>query len=639
MIKKRKKNKKKLSYNRHETRTKWKIYLSTLLVVLLFLAVGYKSLELQVINRDKAFRVAERQHTSSYNLLPIRGSIYDKNLRVLATNQNTKSIYINPNEIIDPKDFASKISKKLGISYKKALSLALSKKSFVWAKRLTTEETAKKIMSLELDGVNFVEEPKRVYPNSHMLGQVLGFTNIDLKGIEGIEYFFDGALAGKPRKITTKRDARGKSILNIPVDIEESTKGNDLVLTIDSQIQHIVESELQRGVKKFGAKSAMALLMDPETGEILAMSSYPFFDPNKFKNYPELTKRNLPVWYAFEPGSTLKIFLLAAALEEKIANTASRYDCENGKWKVGPKVIKDVHPHGVLTVEETLHYSSNICASKIGEKIGKESLHSYLNDFGFGDKIGIDLPGESKGKIQNLGNWGPVELATISFGQGISVTAIQLVNALSTIANGGYHMQPYIVKKILNPKGEVISEKKPKVIKRVISFDTSNTVKKVLKGVVDKGTGEMAQIEGYGIAGKTGTAQIPDTNNGGYFGDKYIASFIGFAPADSPKLTLLVLLEDPKESIYGGTTAAPIFKSIAEKVLFYMGVPTEQKFSGNSIMPNLEGKSARDILRWATEEGVEVSFKGSGYVVEQSPKPGETIKRGAECKFKLRQDI
>ncbi len=639
MIKKRKKNQKKFSYNRHETRTKWKIYFSTLLVVLLFLAVGYKSLELQVINRDKAFRVAEKQHNSSYNLLPIRGSVFDRNKRVLATNQNTKSIYINPKEIEDPKDFAQKIAKPLGVTYKKALSLALSKKSFVWAKRLAGEDMAENINSLELEGINFVEEPKRVYPNNQMLGQVLGFTNIDLKGIEGIEYFFDGALAGKPRKITTRRDARGKNILDIPVDIEQSTKGNDLVLTIDSQIQHIVDTELEKGVKEMEAKSAMALLMDPETGEVLAMSSYPFFDPNNFRKYAEINKRNLPVWYAFEPGSTLKIFLLAAALEEKIANENSKYDCENGRRKVGTKVIKDVHPYGVLTMAETLHYSSNICASKIGEKIGKEYLHDYLKDFGFGDKLGIDLPGESKGKIQNLGNWGPVELATISFGQGISVTAIQLVNALSTIANGGYHMQPYIVKKIVNPKGDIITEKKPKVLKRVISYDTSNTVRKILKGVVDKGTGGMAQISGYGVAGKTGTAQIPNPEKGGYYADKYIASFVGFAPTDKPKLTLLVLLNDPKKSIYGGSTAAPIFKSIAEKVLFYMGIPTQHEFEGNSIMPNLEGKSARDILRWATEEGVEVSFKGSGYVVEQDPGPGETIKRGIDCTFKLRQDI
>lgn len=639
MIKKKKKNQKKISYNRHETKTKWKIYLSTFLIVLLFFAVGYKSLELQVINRDKAFRVAERQHNSSYNLLPIRGSVFDRNKRVLATNQNTQSIYINPREIKDPKEFARKISKPLGITYKKALSYALSKKSFVWAKRLAGEEIADTIDSLDLEGINFVEEPKRVYPNNYMLGQVLGYTNIDLKGIEGIEYFFDGALAGKPRKITTKRDARGKNILDIPVNIEESTKGNDLILTIDSQIQHIVESELQKGIKEMEAKSGMALLMDPETGEILAMSSYPFFDPNNFKNYAELNKRNLPVWYAFEPGSTLKIFLLAAALEEKIANAKSTYDCENGRRKIGSKIIRDVHPYGILTVEETLHFSSNICASKIGEKIGKESLYNYLKDFGFGKKLGIDLPGESAGKIQNLGNWGPIELATISFGQGISVTAIQLVNALSTIANGGYYMQPYIVKKIVSPKGDVISEKKPKVLKRIISYDTSSTVGNILKGVVDKGTGEKAQISGYGVAGKTGTAQIPNPKKGGYFANKYIASFIGFAPTDNPKLTLLVLLEDPQKSIYGGSTAAPIFKSIAEKVLFYMGIPTQQEFVGNSIMPNLEGKSARDILRWAAEEGVEVSFTGNGFVVEQEPRPGETIKKGTDCNFKLRQDI
>ncbi|MGH7884315.1 MAG: penicillin-binding protein, partial [Thermodesulfobacteriota bacterium] len=341
----------------------------------------------------------------------------------------------------------------------------------------------------------------------------------------------------------------------------------------------------------------------------------------------------------FEPGSTLKAFILAAAIEEKIANENSTYDCENGRRKVGPKIIRDVHPYGILTLAETLQYSSNICASKIGEKIGKENLYEYIMDFGFGRKLDVDLPGESSGKVQNLGNWGPVELATISFGQGISVTAIQLVNALSTIANGGYQMQPYVVKSIVSPKGEIINEKKPKVIKRVISYDTAEILKRMLRAVVEKGTGENAQISGYSIAGKTGTAQIPDTENGGYYANKYIASFMGFAPSDNPKLTLLVMLEDPKKSIYGGSTAAPIFKAITEKVLFYMGIPTEEEFLGNSLMPNLEGKSARDILRWAEEEGIKVSIKGNGYVIEQYPKPGETIKRGADCKFKLSQDI
>lgn len=636
---KRKKNQKKISYSRHETRTKWKIYLSTLLVVLLFLSVGYKSLDLQVLNRDKAFRVAERQHNTSYNLLPIRGSIYDRKQRVLATNKNTKSIYINPEDIEDPESFAKKIHKPLDISYKKALSLALSKRSFVWAQRLASRETAEKIESLALKGINFIEEPKRVYPNDHLLGQTIGFTNIDLKGIEGIEYYFDGALAGKPRKISTKRDARGKTMLHVPVDIEESTKGNDLVLTIDSQIQYIVESELKKGVEEMNAESGMALLMDPETGEIRAMASYPFFNPNNFSDFPEIKRRNLPVWYAFEPGSTMKVFLLAAALEEKTANENSTYDCEQGRRKVGPKVIRDVHPYGILTFAETLHYSSNICASKIGEEIGKQNLYHYLEDFGFGEKLGVDLPGESSGLVQNLGNWGPVELATISFGQGISVTALQLVNALSTIANGGYQMQPYIVKKIINPGKEVITEKKPNVVKRVISYETSQKLKEILRGVVEKGTGENAKITGYSVAGKTGTAQIPDPVSGGYFANKYMASFMGFAPVDNPRLTMLVLLENPKKSIYGGGAAAPVFKSITEKVLFYMDVPTEQEYVGNSIMPNLEGKSARDILRWASEEGVEVSFKGNGFVVEQTPKPGETIKRGTDCEFRLNQDI
>lgn len=638
-MKRNNRNRKKIHYEREDKLSGWKIYFSAAFIFLLFASVCYKAADLQILNRDKAFRLAQKQHHNSYTLLPKRGNILDRDSRNLATNLNTQSIYINPGLIDDPEQFARKLSENTNLSYREALSYAASKRSFLWLKRLAEPGLVDGIKELDLEGIGFIEEPRRVYPNGHLLGQVLGFTNIDSKGIEGIEYLMDGLLRGKPRELTYKRDARGKLILTSSVDIEESTTGFDVLLTIDSEIQHIVEKELEKGVKDSEGKSGMAVLMKPDTGEILAMASYPFFDPNNFSDFPDAVKRNKPVWYTFEPGSTSKVFLVAAALEENIANPGTKYNCENGRRKVGPKVIRDIHPHDILTVTQTITESSNICASKIGENLGKSGLHDYLSRFGFGRETGINLPGEQGGQLPGTNRWGPVELATISFGQGISVTAVQLATALSAIANGGYLMEPYILKTIISPKGEVIREKRPKVINRVISYDTAVQVGDILEQVVDAGTGKNAAIPEYTVAGKTGTAQIPDTKNGGYHENKYMASFIGFAPVDNPEMTLVVVIEDPKKSIYGGAVAAPVFRSITEKVLFRMNVPAKKEFTGNNVMPNLEGKSAREILRWAEETGVKVELDGSGYSVEQSPGPGESIKKGTVCSFKLKQDI
>ncbi|MGI9533868.1 MAG: peptidoglycan D,D-transpeptidase FtsI family protein, partial [Thermodesulfobacteriota bacterium] len=425
MKKIKKQNRLKSQYNRDSEKPKWKIFTSAFIVFLLFLGVGYKALTLQVTNRDKSFKIAIKQHSGSLNLLPKRGNILDRHNRYLATSVNNDSIFINPRQIKEPKKFSKQVSENTNFKYKQLLAHAVSNKSFLWLKRLADKGLVDKLKEMDIEGIGFIQEPKRVYPNGHLLGQVLGFTNIDSKGIDGIEYYLNGVLVGKPREIKIKKDARGKQMLYTPVDIEESTRGFDIELTIDSKIQHIVEKELSIGIKKMGAESGMALVMQPDSGEILAMASYPFFNPNRINEFPENSRRNLPLWYLFEPGSTLKIFLVAAALEENIVNPNSKYDCENGKRKVGPKVIKDVHPYGVLTVSEVIEVSSNICASKIGENIGKKSFHNYLKDFGFGEKLGVDMPGEPAGILLNNNKWGPVELATISFGQGISVSSLQ----------------------------------------------------------------------------------------------------------------------------------------------------------------------------------------------------------------------
>ena len=619
---------------------RWKFYFTAIFIAGLFAALGYRSFELQVLQSDRFSAGAKKQHSRVYKMPPVRGTLYDRNKKPLATSVWATSIYLNPKEVKDPHKLARAISKPLAMSRRKVLSLARSDKPFVWIKRGEDSETAEKIKALGISGVGFAEEPKRIYPNGSLLGQALGFTNIDLKGVEGLEYGFEKTLAGKPATARIRTDGRGNRISDALLNAkEQSTKGNDVLLTVDSNIQHITETALEKGIREMKADRGAVLLINPQTGEILSMASYPFFDPNRFGEFSQKTRKNLPVWMSFEPGSTLKVFLAATLLEEKMGDENTEYDCENGKQRVGPKVIKDVHDHGILTVSETITYSSNICAWKMGKTLGKKKLHDSLRNFGFGKTVGVDLPGEASGRIQNLRKWGDIELATISFGQGISVTAIQMATALSSIANGGYLMKPYIVKKIVSPDGKVLLQKNPEVLKRVVSYDTASKVTEILEQVVENGTGKNARISGYRVAGKTGTAQMPNPETGTYYKNRYLSSFIGFAPADDPRLVLVVIVENPRKHTYGGVVAAPIFKSITEKVLFYMRIPPREEKFEETVMPDMVNKSARAVMKWAEKEEVSVKFIGSGYVVSQYPPSGKKIRRGTDCTFTLKQNI
>ncbi len=634
---------KRLSLARDLEKPRWRVVIIATLIIALFAMVSLKALELQVLDRERAFKIARKQHHGTSTLLPRRGRILDRNGKELAVNVDVKSVYANPKEVVDPKNTAHILSKKLGVSEEKIHKRVASNKSFVWVKRLADSKAADELKESDVKGLGFIPEPKRIYPNGTLLGQVIGFTDIDSIGIEGIEYKYDSSLIGKTRKITLKRDARGQKILSDPNEIQEIDKdkssGNDITLTIDSQIQHIVERELKEGIEEMGGEKGMAIVMNPETGEVLAMASYPFVDPNSYSKFPVENRRNLPVWYAYEPGSTMKVFLAASAIEDKKVNPNSQFNCENGRRKIGSAVIKDIKPRGTLTVSEIVKYSSNIGASKIGELMGRDSYYKYLKKFGFGDKTGIGLPGESKGQLASPRKWGAIELATISFGQGVSVTSLQLVTALSAIANGGYLMKPYIIEKIVDPEGHVLIENKPEVVTRVISYDTSDQMKRIMQSVVEDGTGKKAQIPGFSVAGKTGTAQIPNPQSGGYYSDRYIASFIGFTPVEDPEIVMAVIVEAPRKKTHGGSVAGPVFKQIAEKVLFYMQVSPKKELVGMKVMPDLSGMSVRDILQWSEEQGVKVDLKGSGFVTGQKPMPGDLIKEGMVCSVELKQKI
>lgn len=617
-----------------------RVFIMASMVFVILISVTIKAFKLQVVNRDIAIAHAKRQHHTSLKLLPKRGRILDANLKVLAMNVEAGSIYMRPKVISNPDEFSNRVSKILGVSATEIKKKFLLQRPFIWLKRLAEPEVLKKVEEEKIEGLGVVKESKRVYPSLYLAGQVLGFTDIDQRGIEGIEYAYESSLAGTPEEIVVKRDGKGREIITIPEGQDDDTRGKDIVLTIDSQIQYIVESELKAGVESAKADRGIALMMDPETGAILAMATYPFFDPNNVSNYKESTRRNLPVWFTFEPGSTMKIFLVAAALEEGKINPQSKFNCMNGRRRIGKNIIKDVKPYGELNVGEIIKVSSNICSSLIAEQLGKELFYEYLKKFGFGEQTGIDLPGEGSGKVADYKLWGQIELATQSFGQGLSVTPLQLARALSAIANGGFLMKPFVVQRITGPTGADYREIKPKVIRRVVSYDTAKIATEMLEGVVSEGgSGQRAFSQGYRIAGKTGTAQVPNQETGGYDDNHYVASFMGFAPADNPKIVLVVVVDNPKTSPYGGVVAAPIFKAIAEKTLYHMGVPPTKAFAETKIMPNLKGLSARESLKWAEELGVDIQLKGSGYVVSQKPEPGEKIKEGTVCMVELRQNL
>ena len=522
-------------------------------------------------------------------------------------------------------------------------------RSFEWVQRKISSKEAEQIKALQLPGIFFLKENRRFYPNSQLAAHLIGFVGLDSKGLEGIEFQYDALLNGKNRVWAAARDALGREIAMGKLPFEKEDHYRNIVLTIDKPIQHITEAELDRGVEKWGAKGGMAIAMDPLTGKILAMASYPTFNPNQFIQSRSKSWRNGAVSDVFEPGSLFKVFLAAAALEEHVVRPSDSFHCENGSYTVYDRTIHDTSKHGWLTFQQIIKFSSNIGASKVGEKMGKERFYRYISAFGFGEKTGINLPGEGKGILRHPRYWPPVALDTISFGQGISVTGIQLVTALSAIANGGFLMKPYVVEKITNEKGEVVQSFQPETIRKVVSGETAKKVTMLLKATTEKGgTGEGAVPAGYEVAGKTGTAQKVDSLLGGYSENRYISGFMGFAPAEAPKIALLVVIDEPQGGNYGGVVAAPIFKAIMEKVLPYLQVvpkgtivvknvldsaprkeaPGTQplidgikvgKGAGTIVMPDLSGLSMRNALSRMEGRGLIIKVSGNGKVVEQAP--------------------
>ncbi|RMF95055.1 MAG: penicillin-binding protein [Candidatus Schekmanbacteria bacterium] len=539
------------------------------LICLVFLTVVIRDFYLQTIKNEFLAEQASRQYRREIEIKARRGKIFDRNYYSLAVSVDCDSVFAVPSKVADIESTADILSRLLSLDKESVIKKLSQKREFVWIKRKISEEESVRLRRRNLRGIGFIKESKRFYPQECLASQLLGFTGVDNEGLEGVEREFDEYIAGKSGiKVITEKDAKGGSpfIYEKPV-----TDGDNVVLTIDKNIQFIVQSELEKGVKFAEAKSGMAIVVDPANGDILAMANYPGFNPNKRNNYSPSTWRNRIVTDCFEPGSVFKIVFACAAIEKGIVMPDSEIDCSPGFIVVGGRKIRDSHPHNMLTFTEVLEKSSNVGSIKIAQLLGENELYKYIRKFGFGEKTGIQLQGEARGILRKPKDWSLVSIGAITIGQEIAVTPLQLAMAYSAIANGGLLLKPRIAKRIESWDGEIKKVFPPVTVRRVISERTAHILRGILKTVVsEEGTAHLARIEGFEVAGKTGTAQKAE--NGAYQPGKYYSSFIGIVPADAPRFVIAVILDEPKKNHYGGIVSAPIFREIAKRSLLYCGV-------------------------------------------------------------------
>jgi len=541
-----------------------------------FIIIGVKAMYLQVFRYSWLSQKAADQYEVSFKSSGKRGTIFDRNLREMAVSIDVMSIAAHPTQIENSKSAAKLLSKALNIDRKMLVKKLKSKKKFVWIKRKVTPKEAEAVKKLNMDGLDFIPEHKRFYPNKTLAAQLIGFTDIDDHGLEGIEFNYNDDLSGEAFQYKVLRDAHGRGFEAENMN-GVSSSGKNLVLTVDSTIQYIAEKVLAETVEEFSAESGMAVVMVPKTGAILALAQVPLFNPNALERFQRKFWRNRVITDPFEPGSTMKIFSAAAAIESGSSSPNSIFFCENGAYKMGRHIIHDTHEHGWLSLQQIIKYSSNIGAIKFSAITGPEYLSKTLQNFGFGSKTGIDCPGETAGSLPPFRRWTKVDTGTISFGQGVSVSALQLIAATSAIANKGILMRPYVVQAITDHNGRLIKSFGPRRIRKVISEKTAGTLSRIMQSVITEGgTGVNAALEGYSVCGKTGTAQKID-ENGRYSFEKYVASFVGFAPVENPKIAVLVVVDEPKKQHYGSIVAAPAFKAIAQKTLDYMHIAPKRK--------------------------------------------------------------
>jgi cell division protein FtsI (penicillin-binding protein 3) len=629
----------------------------------LFVVLVGRAAYLQIFQHEKLSARAEREFLKQVEIVPRRGIVFDRNQEELAVSLDTHSVYASPLKINQSKRVGRKLAKALRLPSRPIIKRLRSEKGFVWIARRISPDKAAAVKKLDLKGVGIIKEPKRFYPYTTLACHVLGFAGLDARGLEGLEKAHDRVLKGQTHTLTSLRDALGRTIHLTPAAFTQLPEGNHLMLTLDKGVQYQTEKILAQTVAKYRAKGGQAMVMLPQTGEILAMASRPVFNPNVYGKYPRPTYRNRTITDTFEPGSTFKTFVAAAALKSNKVSMDQLFDCEKGSWKIGGRVIHDTHDYDKLNLADIIKLSSNIGAAKVGQAVGKKELYRMIRDFGFGQTSGVDLPGESRGILRPASAWRPVELANICFGQGIAVTSLQMMQAFSAIANGGVMMRPYVVRAEVDSSGHLVAETQPRVVRRVMGAREARILGDMLARVTgDGGTGTKARVGSLPVAGKTGTAQKVKPS-GGYSKTDYMSSFIGFLPADDPQVVVMVVIDTPRGQHYGGVVAGPAFSKIARAALDALGLqpesglkiarapaapPLPKSDSDNllgaeyadmdpkrllalGLAPDLKGYTLRQVMQISGK--VRLSLQGWGRVVAQDPAPGMPVGKGLSLRL------
>jgi len=652
--------------NRRQRWFRARIALLGACVMCVALLVIVRAFHVQIATGDRLREMAEDQHLRHLRVSPRRGAIYDRHGAELAVSADVDSVYANPRRLKameqDPQIVARRIAKVLDVDYERLAKRLAADRYFVWIERQVTPNEATRIRELDIPGVELMTEARRYYPNRHLAAHLLGFADIDGRGIEGIELAYEDRLRGSDRRVEAIRDRRGHVVFADDMEDDRTIQGQSVVLTIDKAIQHIAERELALGVRTFEARGGSVVVMDPSSGEILALANYPPFNPNEPSKHPIAHRRNRAVVDRFEPGSTVKPFTMAAALASGAVKPNQSINCENGVTRLGGRLLHDAHPYEWLTPTQILAYSSNIGIAKIALDLGKKDLYRGFRRFGFGEPTGLGVPGETAGILRHYRRWYEIDTAAVSFGQGMSVTNVQLATAMSAIANGGRLMQPMLVRRMSDGHGAIIEENKPRVRRQVVPRRVAKLVGQMLTAVTEPGgTAMEAAVDGYLVAGKTGTAQKADYVHGGYAKDKWLASFIGFAPADRPSVVISVVIDEPVIAHYGGTVAGPVFRRIAEVTLRHMGITPEGRQAvlakkkeqqiavvetetapeeepvekGESAVPDVRSLPLRQAVIALHAESLVAEVQGSGLVVSQEPAPGKAVSHGSVVRLQL----
>jgi len=654
-----------------EPNAKWlrlRVKLLAFFFVGLLMAAFGRAVFLQVFERDKLRGLAQDQYVRQIEIPARRGDIFDRRGTPFAQSVEVDSIWVDPSMLPDVRQASRALAKALKLDVEDLQAKLGRARRFVWVKRQVTPREVEAVKALGLPGFGFTKEPKRFYPQKELGAHVVGMVGLDGHGLEGLELAFEDELSGQNSRLSGFRDAKGRKLMLTGAPDTLERQGAAVTLTLDRHLQFVAERALSRAVEEAKGVAGMAVVLDPKTGELLAIANHPRFNPNTPEKELRASVRNRAALDSFEPGSTMKSFVVASALEQKAIKPDDTFYCENGSWRVGRHTIHDTHQYGWLTPQRVLQVSSNICAAKIAQLLGRERLVKTYLDFGFGERTGLALPGEARGSLPFPK--AEVSLATQSFGQGMTTTAVQLAAAWGALANGGTLMRPYLVSKVVDPDGVVLLENRPTQVRQVVSQTTAKKVVSMLESVVTKeGTAPKAAMEDYRVAGKTGTAQKADPVARGY-SDKRLASFVGMVPAENPRVVILVIVDEPKTDVYGGQVAAPAFKEIATAAMAHLAVPPSREVPlpstalpvaavapvvakavaarpvveevvlenvepGSVRVPDVVGQAGRDAVTKLLSAALEPQLLGSGRVVSQTPAAGALVEKGARVTLEL----